>query len=176
MKKIFFILFIFISTITAAQSKDYLLSTDGIGALKLGMPLSDLEKILQKKITLKVIDVDPIALTEKIKAKYKNIDVEINLIKRQDGIVVDGITSNSNLCKTTSGIGVGSDQLEIINAYDDYNVDLLPVYEGTDNPVKSKTKKNILVKQGAEGYAILFHLINNKVVSFEIFPDFDDEE
>ena len=176
MKKIFFILFIFISTITIAQSKDYLLSTDGIGALKLGMPLSDLEKILQKKITLKVIDVDQVVLTEKIQTKYKNIDVEINLIKRQDYIAVDGISSSSSLCKTISGIGIGSTKLQIVNAYEDYNIDILPVFEGDDYSIKSKTKKTIIVKEGTEGYAILFNLVNDKVVSFEIFPDFDDEE
>ena len=49
MRKIFTVLFIFLSATLAAQNKDYLVSTNGIGALKLGMPLTDLEKILQKK-------------------------------------------------------------------------------------------------------------------------------
>jgi len=176
MKKILPFLFMLMATTAVAQNKDYILSTDGIGALKLGMPLTELEKILQTKVKLKVINIDPVVLVETIKAKYKGIDVEIDLWKRQDYIAVDGIRTRSPLCKTASGIGIGSNKLQIINAFEGYNIDILPVYEGEDKPVKSKTKTMINVKEEAEGYAILFHLLNNKVVSIEIFPDYDDEE
>ena len=179
MKKILPFLFMFLSTTTIAQNKDYLLSLDGIGSLKLGMPLVELEKVLKTKIRLKVIDVDSVVLVETIKAKYKGIDVAIDLIKRQDYIAVNGISTNSPLCKTKSGLGIGSTKLQIIAAYEGYHIDARPDYlykEGDEKPEKSKTKSTITVKEDTEGYAIIFNLVNNKVVSFEIVPIYDDEE
>jgi hypothetical protein len=179
MKKILPILFLFLATTTMAQNKDYLLSLDGIGSIKLGMPLGELEKVLQKKVILKVINIDSVRLTETINTKYKGINVEIDLIKYQDEtIVVGGISTNSPLCKTKSGIGVGATKLQIIAAYDGYHIDAEPVYEyeGNEKPKKSKTKSTITVKEDEEGYAIIFNLLNNKVVSFAILPIYDDEE
>ena len=178
MKKILPFLFMLLATTTIAQNKDYLLSLDGIGPIKLGMPLVELQKLLQTKIKLKVIDVDSVRLVETIKAKYKGIDVEIDLIKRQDYVAVNGISTSSPLCKTKAGIGIGSTKLQIIAAYEGYHIDAEPLfeYEGDEKPKKNKTKSTITVKEDTEGYAIVFSLLNNKVVSFEIYPIFDDEE
>lgn len=177
MKKIFPFLFMLVATTTIAQNKDYLLSLDGLGTLKLGMPLVELEKVLKTKITLKVIDVDSVVLTETIKAKYKGIDVEIDLIKRQDYIAVDGISASSPLCKTKSGIGIGATKLQIIAAYEGYYIDASPVYtEEGGKLLKSKTMSSITVKEDTEGYAIVFNLLNKKVISFNIYPIYDDEE
>lgn len=178
MKKILFLLFILFATKANSQNKDYLLSLDGIGLIKLGMPLTGLEKLLKTKIVLKVIDVDSVVLVETIKTKYKGIDVEIDLIKRQDYIAVDGISTSSPLCKTVSGIGIGSTKLQVIAAYEGYYIDAEPVYEyeGDEKPKKNKTKSTITVKEDEEGYAIVFTLLNKKVVSFAIYPIYDDEE
>ena len=177
MKKILLFSFIFLATTAVAQNKDYLLSTDGIGPIKLGMSLTDLEKLLQKKITLKVIDIDSVVLVETIKTKYKGIDVEIDLIKRQDYIAVDGISTKSPLCKTKSGIGIGATKLQVIAAYEGYHIDAKPDYtEVGDKLIKSKNKSSITIKEDREGYAIVFSLLNNKVISFSIYPIYDDEE
>lgn len=178
MKKFFLFLFILLSTTAVAQNNNYILSLDGIGPLKFGMPLTELENLLKTKITLKVINIDSVRLTETIKTKYKGIDVEINLFKRQDNIItVDGIKTRSSLCKTKTGLGIGSTKLQIIAAYDGYHIDAKPVFDyDTDKPVKSKTMSTITVKEDEEGYAIIFNLVNNKVVSFEILPIYDDEE
>ena len=179
MKKIFPILFMFLSATAIAQNKDYLLSLDGIGPLKIGMSLAEIQKLLQTKIILKEIDIDSVRLTETVKAKYKGIDVEIDLFKRQDNIIVlDGIHSSSSLCKTKSGIGIGSTKLQIIAAYDGFHIDASPVFDfgSDDKPIKSKTKSTVMVKEDVEGYAIIFNLVNNKVVSFDVLPIYDDEE
>lgn len=176
MKKIFLLLFIFLSTTSIAQNKDYLLSLDGLGAIKLGMPFSDLEKILKANIALKVIDMDSVALTETVATKYKGIDVEIDLFKTQEYIIVNGISASSPLCKTKSGLGIGSTKLQIITAYDGYFLDVQPVYEGDERLQKSKTKATVTVKEDREGNAIVFTLLNNKVISFHVFPIYDDEE
>ncbi len=178
MKKIFPFLFMLLTTTTIAQNKDYLLSLEGIGPIKLGISLAELEKILQTKVALKVINIDSVSLTEKINAKYKDINVEIGLIKWQDEtIAVAGISTSSPLCRTKSGIGVGATKLQIIAAYEGYHIDAKPVYDyDNDKPVKSKTMSTVTVKEDEEGYAIIFTLVNNKVVSFEILPIYDDEE
>ncbi len=179
MKKILPFLFIMLATSVVAQNKDYLLSLDGIGSLKIGMPLAELQKQLQTKITLKVIDTDSVRLTETVNAKYKGIDVEIDLFKRQDNIIVlDGISSSSSLCKTKSGIGIGSTKLQIIAAYDGYHIDAKPYYDydSDDQPRKNKTKSTVTIKEDREGYAIVFTLVNKKVVSFVVLPIYDDEE
>ncbi len=178
MKKLLPFLFILLSATTVAQNKDYLLSMDGIGSIKLGMPLTELEKLLKAKITLKVINIDSVQLTETVNTKYKGIDVEINLWKRQDDIItVDGIKTSSSLRKTKTGLGIGSTKLQIIAAYDGYHIDAKPVFDyDNDKAVKSKTMSTVTVKEDEEGYAIIFTLINNKVVSFEILPIYDDEE
>ena len=178
MKKIPVVLFMFLTTTVIAQNKDYLLSTDGIGPIKLGMPLTALEELLQKKITLKVINIDSVVLVETIKTKYKSIDLVIDLVKWQDEtIVLNGITSSSSLCKTKSGIGIGSTRLQIITAFDGYYIDATPQYKMVgDKFLKSKTENTITVKDDEEGNAIVFNLVNNKVVSFKIYPIYDDEE
>jgi hypothetical protein len=179
MKKILLLMSIVVATNAVAQSKDYLLSLDGIGSLKLGMPLTELNKLLHAKVTLKVIDIDSVRLTETVSAKYKGIDVEIDLIKWPDEtIVVDGISARSTLCKTKSGIGIGATKLQIIAAYEGYYIDAKPVYEyeGDKKPQKSKTKSTITIKEDEEGFAIVFNLLNKKVVSFSVIPIFDDEE
>jgi hypothetical protein len=179
MKKILLLMSIVVATSAIAQSKDYLLSLDGIGSLKLGMSLTELNKLLHTKVVLKIIDIDSVRLTETVNAKYKGIDVEIDLIKWPDEtIVVDGISTSSTLCKTKSGIGIGSTKLQIIAAYEGYYIDAKPVYEyeGDDKPKKSKTKSTITIKEDEEGFAIVFNLLNKKVVSFSVIPIFDDEE
>ena len=178
MKKFLPFFLLLVATTVVAQNKDYLLSTDGIGAIKLGMPLTELNKLLQKEITLKVINIDSVRLTETVKTKYKGIDVEIGLFKRQDNIItVDAIKTSSPLCKTNTGLGIGATKLQIIAAYNGYHIDAKPDFTYIDDkPLKSKTKSTVTVKEDREGYAIIFTLVNNKVVSFEILPIYDDEE
>lgn len=178
MKKILPVLFIFLSTTTIAQNKDYLLSLEGIGSLKLEMPVTELEKVLKTKVVLKEINIDTIRLTETINVKYKGINVVIDLIKYQDEtIVVNGISTDSPLCKTKSGIGIGSTKLQVISAYEGYYIDATPEYTmAGDTFLKNKTKSSITIKEAEEGNAIVFMLLNNKVVSFAIYPIFDDEE
>ena len=52
MKKIFLFLFILAATYASAQNKDYTISMNGLGALKLGMYQAQLEKLLNQKIVL----------------------------------------------------------------------------------------------------------------------------
>jgi hypothetical protein len=85
------------------------------------------------------------------------------------------IKASSPFCKTIKGIGIGSTKLQVIGAYDGYYMDIGPEYEA-DGSVKSKRLSHIIIRKDREGNTILFNLVDKKVVSFEIFPYYDDEE
>lgn len=182
MKKIFLLLFILAATTVTAQNKDYIITTEGIGPIKLDMSEAALEKLLKKEISLpNPMDTSINSWGDSVKIRYKNIDVELLFQRRFVDVdtfqmVITWIGCKSPLCKTSNGLGVGSDKVKIIMAYETHYLDIQPVYSDEEKPVKSKTKSTISVREEEEGYTIKFNLVNNKVVSFEIFPVFDDEE
>ncbi|HEY6063192.1 MAG TPA: hypothetical protein VIV35_06260, partial [Chitinophagaceae bacterium] len=78
MKKIFLLLLIAFATKINAQNNDYLVTMNGIGALKTGMTKAELEKLIGKKITPKNL-LDKDGYSDTIKVKYKSIDVQLYL-------------------------------------------------------------------------------------------------
>ena len=181
MKNILPVLFILLVTNVTAQNKDYIISTEGLGAIKLDMSQAELEKLLGKKIPLtNPWDTISGSWGDSAKIRYKNIDVELRFQRTpvtEDSFYmrVIGIKANSPLCKTKEGVGIGSGKLQVVAAFDGYYMDISPGYND-DRTVKSKTLSSISVRKESEGNTIWFNLVNKKVVSFEIFPVFDDEE
>lgn len=119
MKKILLTLFIAICSLSAsAQNNDKLVSFDGIGAFKYGISKSAIEKLVGTKIVLKHIGIDEV-YTEGVDVKYKGSDMKLSLM-RADAMVayLDGIETSDPSFKTAEGIGVGADQLTIINTYE----------------------------------------------------------
>ena len=91
---------------------------DGIDEFVIGMGKAELEKLLGTRIVFKHIGIDQ-QYTETIEAKYKGIDLEIDLFgSEQKNVSLDGVRTTSPLFKTAEGIGVGSDQQTIINTYE----------------------------------------------------------
>jgi len=149
MKKIFLLLCIVASTTVTAQNKDYIISMEGIGAIKLNMKQAELEKLLKKKIPLtNPMDTVSGSWQDSAKIRYKNIDIELRF---QRGYVTNDsfymfitwIGTSSPLCKTITGIGIGSDKLKIISAYDGYYLSIQPSYlfsnKEEEIPERSKT-------------------------------------
>jgi len=119
MKKItLLICFATVAFFASAQGTGHTVSFDGMDELKIGIGKAELEKLLKIKIVFKHIGIDE-RYTETIKATYKGIDMEIDLM-RSDEIVarLDGMRTTSPLFKTAEGIGVGADQQTIINTYE----------------------------------------------------------
>jgi hypothetical protein len=171
MKKIFLLLLIAFATRVAAQNNDYIVSMNGIGALKIGTKKAELEKIIGKKITLKNL-LNEEGYADTIKAKYKNIDVQLYLnrqyIDEKPEIVLQGVKTSSPLCKTKSGIGTGDDKIKIINVYENYTLYLWPDYEDDTYTKRSKTRSVINVSGDDSDNAIIFYLTNKKVVAIEV--------
>ena len=180
MKKIIsFLAFSFIIN-TAFTQNNRTLSFDGMGAIKMWMPLEDLEKLLQKKIILKVIGVDSIVRTETIHVTHKGVAFEVDLINlgaRDDTPNIDGITTKSPLFKTSSGIGVGADKMKVIAAYANYEIVIGPEmdYDEQSDKIKvSKTHSYINVSNDENLHTLSFSLVNNKVVSVTVFHAYEN--
>lgn len=182
MKKIFVVLLVLIATTAGAQNKDYLITLNGLGQIKLGMSQDELEKVLNKKVPLtNPTDTISGSWVDSAIVRYKNIDVELKFVRsyyaeRTFRMIITWMKASSPLCKTASGIGIGSGKLQVIAAYDGYYISINPEFLSEDRTVKSKTHSWISVRRHDEGDTILFNLVNKKVVSFEIFPVYDDEE
>jgi len=187
MKKTCLIFFIMAATCASAQNKDYQISMNGLGQLKLGMTQTDLEKLLNQKIILNNhLDTNNYSYQDTAKLKYKSINVQLEFSR--DYYAPDvfrmrliGIRANSPLCKTATGIGIGTDQLKIIADYNNYHVNIQPGYYNYFETEKGKGKSTLKVlddaastMDGSTAYTMLFYLMNKKVVSFELKADLRD--
>lgn len=178
MKKYFlFLAMTVLSLGTQAQNNDKLVDFDRIGTLSRGMAKAELEKLLNIKITLKHIGID-IRHTESINVKYMGADFELGLMKAHDNKIafLDGITTRSPLFKTAAGIGVGSDKLQIINAYEKHLLIMGPWFEDEDEKQDGTMIKLVNINNLDD--AIIFYMRKGKVVAVEVTvtPEFRDRE
>ncbi len=174
MKKIFLFILIIAASHATAQNKDYLISMEGLGSLKMGTTQADLEKLLKQKIPLNNhLDTVNNFYTDTARLKYKNIPVQLEFEKHYYAPQtfhwrLMGIRASSPLCKTTSGIGIGSDPLKIITAYENYPVNIQSGYVNYYETEKGKGKSTVSITDDTGVYMIRLFLLNKKVVSFEL--------
>ena len=187
MKKIFLFIFILAATYATGQNKDYAISMNGIGTLKLGMSQAQLEKLLNQKILLdNHLDTNNYSYEDTARLKYKGINVQLEFTRsyfapNQFHMRLIGIRSSSHLCKTATGIGIGSDRLKIITDYNNYHVKIQPGYVNYFETEKGKGKSTLSIlddaastMDGSNAYTMVFYLLNKKVVSFELKAKFND--
>ncbi|OSZ81099.1 hypothetical protein CAP36_07635 [Chitinophagaceae bacterium IBVUCB2] len=189
MKKIWFIVFIVIGACTSAQKKEQIISMQGLGELKLGMSQAEVEKLLNEKIVLpNSLDTVTYNYQDTAKTKYKNINVQLEFNRSYYApnvfrMRLIGIRANSPLCKTATGIGVGTDRLKIITAYDNYHVNIQPGFVNYFQTEEGPGKSTLSVLDDAastmeywsDAYTMVFYLLNKKVVSFELKAKLKDE-
>jgi hypothetical protein len=181
MRKICFLLLVLVATRANAQNKDYIISMEGLGSLKLGMTQTELEKTLHQKIRLtNYLDTINDYFQDTAKLLYKNIRVQLEFERNyyapyKFNMRLIGIRASSPLCKTVSGIGIGSDKLKIITAYEDYPITLQQGHVNYYHTEKSKTKSTISISDDSSFFMIRLFLLNNKVVSFELKSFLPDE-
>ncbi|MDZ4793599.1 MAG: hypothetical protein SGI83_04905 [Bacteroidota bacterium] len=188
MKKICLFLFITVALQAFAQNKDYIISMEGLGTLKLGMTQADLEKLLNQKIVLdNHLDtiIDSYLDTAKLKYKGINVQLEFNRSYYAPNVFhmrLIGIRASSPLCKTASGISIGTDQLKIITAYPNNGMVIQPGYYNYYETEKGKGKSTISIMDDSANqtkagntYIMRLFLLNKKVVSFELKAQLIDE-
>lgn len=166
------------------ENTDYLVSLDGIGAVKTSMTQEGLEKLLQQKVLLtNPTDTISGSWQDSAVIKYKDAELNLDFVRtyaymKEDSfhMRVTRITTNSPLCKTAKGIGIGSDKQQVIDAFDNYLLFMEPGYDNNTDTVRSKTLYSIKVREGREGPQIIFYLKGNKVYSIEVGSFYDDSE
>lgn len=189
MKRIFLLFFIAVASCAAAQKNDYTFSMKGLGSLQLGMSQANVEKLLKTKILLpNSLDTINHNYQDTAKLKYKNINVQLEFDRSYYApykfrMRLIGIRTSSPLCKTASGIGIGTDMLKIIAAYDSFHVRIEPGYVTYYETEKGKGKSTLSIlddvasvgQYGEDAYTMVFYLLNKKVVSFELKAKLKDE-
>lgn len=156
------------------ENGDYVITKEGINELKIGMPQSDVEKLLNQKFDFKAMKDSVGYWNDTVKSKYK--DLEVSLYFERQYIADDssfmqlsGVETSSPLCKTAAGIAVGDEKSAIIPAYEDNPINMGPEWENTNDTtwVMSKTKYSISVKDDKWDKQLIFHLVNKKVTSIQ---------
>ena len=122
------------------------------------------------------------------KLKYKGINVQLEFDRNYYApdvfrMRLIGIRASSPLCKTVTGIGIGSDRLKIITAYDNYHVNIQPGHVNYYQTETGKGKSTVSILNDAasvmdtfsDAYTMVFYLLNKKVVSFELKAKLPDE-
>jgi hypothetical protein len=188
MKKICFLFLILTATCVTAQNKDYIISWNGLGTLKLGMNQVELEKLLNQKI---ILDNHQNTLNysyqDTAKLKYKDISVQLEFTRSYYApnvfrMRLIGIRASSPLCKTSTGIGIGTGNLKIIAEYDKYHINIQPGFYSYYETEKGIGKSTLRIlddaastMDGSDAYTMVFYLLNKKVLSFELKANLRDE-
>lgn len=173
MRNVLTVLLVLFSVHLFAQSNSYKVTMNGIADFKIGMKKVEVEKLLNLPVKLKNLLNKEDWMMDTIAYKYKDLDLSLIFTREyldnnnSGDIVLWGITSNSPLIKTPSGITIGDDKIRIVTTYDGYRILISPDYEN-DNTVKSKTKSSIYLYGDDNGNQIVFHLENNRIFSIQV--------
>ena len=172
-----------VDTATVAQNNDYLVSMEGIGVIKIGMTQTELESLLNQKFILRNALDSAVSWQDSVKARYNDMDLTLFFQRSYTAeniyyMYLIGLRTTSPLCKTTSGIGIGSDKLQIINATEDNDLLMGPEYDNVNDTTttKSKTRYLISIKNDTGTRRISFNLNNKKVEAIEVAIIFSDSE
>ena len=173
--------FLLAAGFATGQNTSYRISMQGLGELKLGMSQAAIEKLFNQKINLpNQYDTLSYSNWDTARLIYKSIPVQLEFSKIYTGpdvfhMRLVGIRSSSPLCKTVSGIGVGSDKSQIIMAYNNNNISIQPGYANYFVTEEGKGRSTLSVMDDPAGFfekkdafTMVFYLMNNKVESFEL--------
>lgn len=152
----------------------YLLTKDGIGDIKIGMTRTDLEKMLKQSIQMKHAGDTGEIWVDTATIKYKDIEVECYFQKQYSEnptteMELFGLSTKSPLCKTASGLGVGSERAEVLAAFEDNPINMGPesVMVNDTTWELSKTNYYINISDDKWDKQISFQLVNKKVARVE---------
>ncbi|MDH1883825.1 MULTISPECIES: hypothetical protein [Empedobacter] len=165
MKKMFFI-----AAFVAGIALQAQVSTTRINDVKLGMKLSELEKLTGQKFKLKLNEYgypeDDLTIVS------KGVTYKVGLTSNGDGngsnnLTVYSVKSTDSSLKTLSGIKVGSSLDELLSKYKNLNIS---IYDGYDDKTDKRTKafRYFNVEDQDAGSILQFKLVNDKVASFDV--------
>lgn len=167
MKKILFVIVLFICFFGNAQ-----VSTIRMNDIKLGMKLSDFENLTGKKVKFKVDNhghpVIPVFV--ELKGVFYKVTLISDSLTNQlsDKFYVYSIESSDPSLKTLSGVKVGSTLDDLYSKYKNYTISIFDGHDGKTNQ-RTKAFRYFTLFDKDEETTLKFRLVNNKVVSIEIF-------
>ena len=165
MRKIFFI-----AAFVAGIALQAQVSTTRINDIKLGMKLSELEKLTGQKFKLKLNEYG--YPEGDLTIVSKGVTYKVGLTSNGDGngannLSVYSVKSTDSSLKTLSGIKIGSTLDELISKYKNLNIS---IYDGYDDVSGNRTKsfRYFNVDDHDTGSMLQFKLVNGKVSSFDV--------
>lgn len=166
MKKIFLMAAFLVGLCLQAQ-----VSTTRINDIKLGMKLSELEKVIGQKVKMKLNEYG--YPEEPVTVVSKGVTYKVSLTTNgEEGanaskLSVYMIKSSDSSLKTLSGIKVGSSLEDLISKYKNLNIS---IFDGYDDKTDKRTKafRYFNVEDYDTGSLLQFYIVNDKVVSFEV--------
>lgn len=174
MKALLCIFCFFIASSALCQNNIPLVTTAGIGEVKVGMTREALEKLTGQKLVLKHLrsKKDDAPYQDTFRISHKDVELEVMMQKsysekNPDEVTVYEVKSSNALLKTKSGITIGDDKLKIVSTYNDYTLHLFPYYDPVTQ-AKSKTKSTVWLFADSSENVIIFYLENNKVTGFSV--------
>lgn len=160
---------------TSAQTSSYTVSMSGIAEIKVGMKISELEKLINQPIKLNRLAKKDSYEMDTVTCTYNGLDATVVLqreeVNEKPEVVVWEVRSSNAQLKTRSGIAIGDDKLKVISTYEGYTIYIMPEYEGADYSIKSKTRSTIWLHGDESGKVIIFYLTNNKITSMSVTYD-----
>ncbi|MCA4783117.1 hypothetical protein IF125_12775 [Empedobacter stercoris] len=165
MKNILFILALIVGITTQAQ-----VSTTRINDIKLGMKLSELEKLTGQKFKLKLNEYG--YPDGDLTIVSKGITYKVGLTQNGESNGADNLTiymikSSDSSLKTLSGIKIGSTLDELLSKYKNLNIE---IFDGYDEKTEKRTKafRYFNIEDYHNASILQFYLVNDKVVSFDV--------
>ena len=141
---------LFICLHTQGQYQSPVITFRGIGEIKTGMTISQLEHIVGKKIPV------PVKNPDTVECIYKGVAMDVILFTYGYGYFIDEMITKNSAIKTVSGIGVGNSLPDIITAYRNYFISYWPGKKDQANEVK--------VYDNGKENCINFFLRNNRII------------
>ncbi len=171
MKRFLIPLLLICSVTAVAQNNSISVSAAGIGELKPGLKKAELEKLLNRKFILNNLAIGRNqGGRDTVHLMYNGIEAQVIFRKEFYGnytfdfVVMEVMTSNAGI-KTMSGIAIGDDVQKIVTTHNEATIEILPAFE---NKIKSQTQSVLRVQNKNTNNAMLFHLVDNKVVGFSV--------
>ncbi|MBO6212443.1 hypothetical protein [Algoriella sp.] len=166
---------LFMTAFVAAIFLQAQVSTTRINDIKLGMKLTELEKLTGQKFKLKLNEYG--YPDGDLTIVSKGITYKVGFMSNGEdasptNLTVYTIKSSDSSLKTLSGIKIGSSLDELISKYKNLNIS---IYDGYDDKTDKRTKafRYFNIEDQDSGSMLQFYLVNDKVTSFDVM--YNDE-
>lgn len=153
---------------------EYTITKDGIGEIRIGMLQSDIEKLLKQSLVMKHAKDTGEVWSDTATVTYNKMEITLYFQKsyieeHADEMELFGLHTNSPLCKTSTGLGVGDDRDAVLAAYADNPITMGPENIMLNDSTWGLSKTNYYIHVSDEKWdrQLTFILVNKKITAIE---------